>query len=958
MNLLQSSFKMAVLVLALASQSGFAQTPVDGSPSAVLANNTVANLPPWIKSKNDKSQYRRFVLPNGLKVILLSDPKLNKSSVSLTVEAGTKDDPADAQGMAHYLEHMLFLGTKKYPDEGEFDRYINNNAGSNNAYTATAETNYGLDIRHEAFAGAVDRLAQFFIAPLFTPAFASREVNAVNNEAARWPQFDWARINAVARELYRPGHPMAQFGTGNAQTLKSVDSAYLTKWYESYYSSDRMALAMASTMSLDDLERLAREHFSAVPKRAVAAKEPSADYFPKKNSFRIAFVEPVRESRSLQMEFTTPTFAADFASRPDVLLSKLIDFPGQGGLVDQLKQQGLVLQLSSGFQPQTRSFGQFVIAANLTPLGQQKYVEVVKAIHTYLATLRQAAYPVAFYNDNARIAQIDEQFADRGEGMNLAMGLATNALFYPLEITERVNYVWASPNEKAYRTLLNTLTPDNALTLLLAKDLKFDKKESIYGFNYSYQDDPAFYAALVKPITTASAKYTLPGVNPYMPTATKLLAERPVRIASEPGLEVFYLLDSEFLRPESSMSLRFIPHRRVANAKTAALLSLYTAVLTDQLTPTYSLAGTAGTSGGASVSLGALDVTAAGYGDSPQKFLDQLAPKILNAQASAQRFAVLKEQAVRGARSYIQNEAFNQAQARLNAMTFASAYTPDQLLPHLEAATWPSVQTALREFLQSGKIEAMVAGQLSPEQALTMIRTVTRQWRFEPASEANLLRPQVLKMASGEQVLDAGAVEGPNSAYVTLYQLSDNKPSTRAAMAVLSSFLSDRYFSELRTNQQLGYIVRGTPTRVNKLPAFISLIQSSQYAPDHLRTQAESFLATMPSAFTSITDEEFETLRSGALSELDRKSKNVTEKLGKLYQYGFTYNQDWEYQQETIDAMSQLSKAQVLNVLQTAFSPQTARRVVMLTSKAHNNKTALTPSFTDRSKWKGSRQFQ
>ena len=84
--------------------------------------------------------------------------------------------------MAHYLEHMLFLGTEKYPNESEYMDYLSKNSGSFNAYTGLMETNYFFEVANHAFEGALDRFAQFFIAPLFTESCAKREMNAVNSE--------------------------------------------------------------------------------------------------------------------------------------------------------------------------------------------------------------------------------------------------------------------------------------------------------------------------------------------------------------------------------------------------------------------------------------------------------------------------------------------------------------------------------------------------------------------------------------------------------------------------------------------------------------------------------------------------------------------------------------------------------------------------------------------------------
>ena len=76
------------------------------------------------------------------------------------------EDPEMHQGLAHYLEHMLFLGTEKYPEAGN-NSLFSNRGGYTNAYTAGDHTNYHFEIDPEHLDGALDRFAQFFTAPLF-----------------------------------------------------------------------------------------------------------------------------------------------------------------------------------------------------------------------------------------------------------------------------------------------------------------------------------------------------------------------------------------------------------------------------------------------------------------------------------------------------------------------------------------------------------------------------------------------------------------------------------------------------------------------------------------------------------------------------------------------------------------------------------------------------------------------
>ena len=134
------------------------------------------------KSEQDERKYDARVLLNGMSVLLISDPTTDKASAAMDVKVGHLSDPEEVPGLAHFLEHMLFLGTEKYPDENEYNSYLNKNGGSSNAYTDTESTNYYFDITADEISGALDRFSQFFIAPLFTPSATDRELNAVDSE--------------------------------------------------------------------------------------------------------------------------------------------------------------------------------------------------------------------------------------------------------------------------------------------------------------------------------------------------------------------------------------------------------------------------------------------------------------------------------------------------------------------------------------------------------------------------------------------------------------------------------------------------------------------------------------------------------------------------------------------------------------------------------------------------------
>ena len=95
-----------------------------------------------IVPKNESRLFTGNTLNNGIKFINVNDKELDKSHVMVSVNIGSISDPIEFQGLSHFLEHMLFLGSKKYPGENQFETFLNENGEYSNAYTSTFETVY------------------------------------------------------------------------------------------------------------------------------------------------------------------------------------------------------------------------------------------------------------------------------------------------------------------------------------------------------------------------------------------------------------------------------------------------------------------------------------------------------------------------------------------------------------------------------------------------------------------------------------------------------------------------------------------------------------------------------------------------------------------------------------------------------------------------------------------------
>jgi protease-3 len=104
-----------------------------------------------VKSPNDKRLYKSIILDNQLEVVLVSDPSIEKSAAALSVKVGSFQEPKEFGGLAHYLEHMLFLGTLSHPEVGDYSEFVSRNGGTQNAYTQLDHTNYMMAVNNDAF---------------------------------------------------------------------------------------------------------------------------------------------------------------------------------------------------------------------------------------------------------------------------------------------------------------------------------------------------------------------------------------------------------------------------------------------------------------------------------------------------------------------------------------------------------------------------------------------------------------------------------------------------------------------------------------------------------------------------------------------------------------------------------------------------------------------------------------
>eukprot|EP00913_Durusdinium_trenchii_P032680 g30589.t1 len=282
-----------------------------------------------------------------MKVLLASDPEAISAACALSVHLGFYSDPEDLPGLAHFCEHMLFLGTKEYPEENSFE----------NGMPKESATTYFFDVSPGALQESLKRFSSFFREPLFTASGIEREVSAIDSEFAKNRENDGFRLAQLLKSTAAEGHPERHFGCGNRETLLSKGQEELRNQLLRYfqgYDPSLMALCVVGKEPLNVLQSTVEQYLGAVPRRSDAPRPRWAVApYPPENPAKILEAVPVNELRSVLLEWTFDF--ENFAARKEFLLAKAQDYlaqilghEGPGSMHSILKGKGWVNRTTAG----------------------------------------------------------------------------------------------------------------------------------------------------------------------------------------------------------------------------------------------------------------------------------------------------------------------------------------------------------------------------------------------------------------------------------------------------------------------------------------------------------------------------------------------------------------------------------------------------------------------------------
>jgi len=487
--------------------------------------------------KSDYKKYRTIYLKNGLQAVVISDPLTTTSGASLSVRVGATSDPAILQGLAHFCEHMLFLGSQKYPNGDDYFKAITENNGHFNAYTDREVTNYFFDIHYFSFETALDIFSRFFIDPLFLEEKINKEVNSVNSEYEKNLIIDSRKRSQVYAFIADQKDPYNRFTTGNIETLiKSAEKnglnlrEELIKFHKKYYTSEKMKLVIYTNEELDDMEEIIIDKFSQIKPSSEFSQLVSNNANSNKNQtnsnnknnlkkliynsfiekdkifsdeninapetykFQSPFSKEIMgtlisfESHALEYDMTIIFIQKSLRSheyyrtKPSLYFAFVLESKEENSLIDILKKKNLATKLHVGADREYDKWSDITIDISLTKNGISNIDKVWQIVSNYLDFMRANFINEEYFNylKDIQNLKFEEKNLLSQNIYEFISKMGGRAHHYPLSYILHENIFEGKFNKSILEDYANNLDLKNSIIFIPSKS--FESKASKFDF--------------------------------------------------------------------------------------------------------------------------------------------------------------------------------------------------------------------------------------------------------------------------------------------------------------------------------------------------------------------------------------------------------------------------------------------------------------------------------------------
>ncbi|MWJ27402.1 peptidase M16 [Halomonas sp. ZH2S] len=850
---------------------------------ALSDEDALADVIKPIVSPYDSRDYRVLALENGLTALLVSDPDADKAAASMNVRVGSAQDPEDLQGLAHFLEHMLFLGTEPYPQADAYQSYISRNAGSHNAFTASQDTNYFFDIEPSALPGALDRFSAFFISPLFNAERLESERNIVHSEYMARIRDEGRRENDVLNQLLNPEHPTTRFAVGSRETLASPPPGEpdlrerVIEFYHNHYGPNVMHLAVVAPQPLDTLESWVVERFADISDRGLEAPVIEEPLATEGTLPSYAEMQSLRDDHEARFSFPIPDPINDYQHKPADLVAHLLGHEGEGSLLDVLREAGLADGLSAGVG---RSDGQdalFSVSISLTPEGAEQLDVIQATLFAAIELIRGNGLEAWRYQEQARLAEQAFRFQQRGAPQQEATHLAMNLSRYPLKDVQYAPYRMEGFTPERTKAYADALRPETLIRLYSGPDVEGDSISPWFQAPWDEVESIATREALTG--------LALPEPNPFIAENLEIIegqGDKPTALIDTPSFAFWHLQNDSFNTPKVEWRLS-LQHPSVSHsAEEAVLARLLAGWLNDSLNERLYPARIAGHSMNAYAHARGMTLAFSGWRDGQAPLMEEVITQLKEGHIDPATFKRVRYRYQQQWQNAPQDALYRQASDTLSEALIRPQWSTEALLEASDVLTLHNLEDFRQRFVDGLYVDAMAVGNLTPEQAQAQAKQL-RAMLLPRLTRRDI--PSLTPLAVGDDAPLLHPHSERNESLVLRYlQGNERSLQEQAALSVLGQWLDTPFYQRLRTEQQLGYVVNAGYSPLLDAPGIALMVQSSDVDSAGIAEHIDTFLKNTGTRLVALDEADLAPYRQAVHDQLQQRATSLGSLANRYWQ--------------------------------------------------------------------------
>ena len=663
-----------------------------------------------------------------------------------------------------------------------------------------------------------------------------------------------------------------------------------------------MKLVVLGRQSLDELESWVGELFSGIPNKDLPRNRWDEEQpLTKKELLTQCFAKPVMDCRLLELSFPFMDEEYLYETQPGRYLSHLIGHEGPGSILAYIKDRGWASGLSAGSMQICPGSSLFEISVRLTEDGLKNYKAVVKVIFQYISLLRETSPQEWIFDEMKGMAEVNFRFKQKSPASDFTSKVSS-VMQKPIPRTCLLSgsRLLRKFDPHLIGEALQYLRSDNFRLSIISHDFTdgLEERERWYGTEYRLEKIPSEdLAEIIKAeqgtTNNRLSDLHLPQRNEFIPTRlevekkdVKQPLKAPKLIRNDVKVRTWWKKDDRFWVPKGYIFIQLKTPLVESSPENGAKTALYSELVTDALVEYSYDADIAGLGYVLGADPAGLQIHISGYNDKMAVLLEKVLMTMRDLQVKPDRFTVVKERMLEEHQNWEYQEPFRQVGEYTSWLNSPTGWINEQYLAEIPHLTASDIQEFFPQLLRQVHIEMLVHGNLEREEAIRLSGLVESRLGSQPLprSQWNVQRSLILPEGSDftypRTLKDAANVNHGLEYFLFVGLTSD--PLLRAKLMLVAQITEEPAFDQLRTKEQLGYVVFTGQRRAATTMGYKVIIQSEQ-PPEYLEERIDAFLSGFAETLASMTTDEFNGHKRSLITKRLEKLKNLGEESRRFW---------------------------------------------------------------------------